>query len=85
MGGMSGMDRQTSEASATTKLGASDLESQFALQLAAAGWTKVARSADGPVAWSTWKLPGDSDWRGLLLVNETGSDRRSLMVRAEAN
>ena len=85
MGGMSGMDRQTSEASATTKLSPSDLESQFAQQLAAAGWTRVAHSADGPVAWSTWKLPGDSDWRGLLLVNETGSDRRSLMVRAEAN
>ncbi|HEV8670236.1 MAG TPA: hypothetical protein VGS01_05815 [Candidatus Limnocylindria bacterium] len=85
MGGMSGNDRQSSEAGATTKLSASDLEAQFAQQLAAAGWTKVARGADGPIAWSTWKIPGDGDWRGLLLVNETSGDRRSLLVRAEAN
>jgi hypothetical protein len=45
----------------------------------------VAHGADGPVAWSTWKVPGDGDWRGLLFVNETSGDRRSLMVRAEAN
>jgi len=85
MGGSSGMDRQSSEAGATTKLTASELEAQFAQQLAAAGWTKIARSADGPVAWSTWKVPGDGDWRGLLLVNETSGDRRSLLVRAELN
>jgi hypothetical protein len=85
MGGSSGGDRQTSEATATSKLGASDLESAFAQQLVAGGWTKVAHGADGPVAWSTWKVPGDGDWRGLLLVNETSGDRRSLMVRAEAN
>jgi hypothetical protein len=85
MGGSSGMDRQTSEAGATTKLSANDLETQFAQQLAAAGWTRIARGADGPVAWSTWKIPGDGDWRGLLLVNETSADRRSLLVRAEAS
>src|SRR5437879_1755791 len=85
MGGMSGNDRQSSEAGATTKLSASDLEASFAQQLAAAGWTKLAHGADGPVAWSTWKIPGDGDWRGLLFINETGSDRRSLTVRAEAN
>ena len=85
MGGMSGNDRQSSEAGATTKLSASDLESAFAPQLAAAGWTRLARGADGPVAWSTWKILGDGDWRGLLLVNETSSDRRSLLLRAEAN
>ena len=85
MGGSSGGDRQTSEATATSKLGASDLESAFAQQLVAGGWTKIAQGADGPVAWSTWKVPGDGDWRGLLLVNETKGDRRSLLVRAEAN
>jgi hypothetical protein len=85
MGGMSGNDRQTSEANATTKLTANDLETAFAQQLAAAGWTRVARGADGPVAWSTWKLPGEGDWRGVLFINETGADRRSLMVRAELN
>lgn len=83
MGSSGGNDRQTSEANATTKLSASDLETAFAQQLAAAGWTRVARGADGPVAWSTWKLPGDGDWRGVLFINETAADRRSLMVRAE--
>ena len=85
MGGSSGGDRQTSEATATSKLGASALESAFAQQLVAGGWTKIAHGADGPVAWSTWKVPGDGDWRGLLFVNETSGDRRSLLVRAEAN
>lgn len=83
MGGSSGNDRQTSEANATTKLTASDLETAFGQQLAAAGWTRLARGADGPVAWSTWKLPGDGDWRGTLFINETGAERRSLLVRAE--
>jgi hypothetical protein len=83
MGGGGGMDRQTSDASAISKLSVAEIESAFAQQLVAAGWTRVAASASGPVAWSTWKLPGDGDWRGLLLINETGADRRSLTVRAE--
>jgi hypothetical protein len=83
MGGGGGMDRQTSDAGAVSKLSVSDIESAFAQQLVAAGWTRLAGSASGPVAWSTWKLPGDGDWRGLLLINETGADRRSLTVRAE--
>lgn len=83
MGGSGGNDRQTSEANATTKLSSSDLETAFGQQLSAAGWTRLARGADGPVAWSTWKLPGDGDWRGVLFINETGAERRSLLVRAE--
>jgi hypothetical protein len=82
-GGGSGNDRQTSEATATTKLGAGDLEAAFGQQLVAAGWVRVARGADGPVAWSTWKLPGDGDWRGLLFVNEVTGERRTLMVQAQ--
>jgi len=82
-GGSSGGDRQTSDAVALSKLGAADIAAAFDQQLAAAGWTRTARGAEGPVAWSTWKLPGEGDWRGLLLVNETSADRRSLMVRAE--
>lgn len=83
MGGSAGNDRQSSEASATSKLSVADIASAFEQQLIAAGWTRLARSADGPVAWSTWQLPGEGNWRGLLLVHETGSDRRSLTVRAE--
>jgi hypothetical protein len=83
MGGTGGNDRQTSDAGAVSKLSPADIESAFEQQLTAAGWTRLARNADGPVAWSTWKLPGEGDWRGLLLVNETGADKRSLTIRAE--
>jgi hypothetical protein len=83
MGGSGGNDRQTSDAGATSKLSVGDIESAFETQLVAAGWTRLARNADGPVAWSTWKLPGEGDWRGLLLINETGADKRSLTIRAE--
>jgi hypothetical protein len=84
-GGMgSGPDRQTSETNAITTRPVADLESHFAGQLAAAGWTRTGGGASGPIAWSTWKVPGDGDWTGLLFVIETGSDRRILSVRAEA-
>jgi hypothetical protein len=83
MGGSAGMDRQTSDAGAVSKLSVGEIEAAFEQQLVAAGWTRLAGNASGPVAWSTWKIPGEGDWRGLLLVNETGADKRSLTVRAE--
>jgi hypothetical protein len=82
-GGMGG-NRQSSDATAVTSKSVAELESAFAQQLAAAGWTRVAGKADGPLAYSTWKIPGDGEWQGLLLVIESpGKDRRSLTVRAE--
>lgn len=83
MGGSGSNDRQSSDTSAVSTLSVADIASAFEQQLIAAGWTRLARNADGPVAWSTWQLPGEGNWRGLLLVNETGADRRSLTVRAE--
>jgi hypothetical protein len=83
MGGSGGNDRQSSDAGATSTLSAADIASAFEQQLIAAGWTRLARNAAGPVAWSTWQLPGEGNWRGLLLVNETGVDKRSLTLRAE--
>jgi hypothetical protein len=77
-------DRQTSETNAVSSRGAADLESHFAGQLAAAGWSRVAGSANGPIAWSQWKLP-DGDWTGVLFVLETGSEKRLLSVRAESS
>ena len=69
---------------ATTK-GAAELESFFAQQLSAAGWTRVAGAVDSPLAFSTWKVPGDGDWQGVLIVIEMpAKDRRSLMLRAES-
>ncbi|MDE3112648.1 MAG: hypothetical protein KGN00_12735 [Chloroflexota bacterium] len=84
-GGQGDGNKQTSDATAITSTSVADLESAFAQQLSAAGWTRLAGKADGPLAWSTWKIPGEGDWQGLLLVVQApGTDRRSLTVRAEA-
>jgi len=80
-----GGPRQQSDAVATTSKTAAELESFFAQQLAAAGWTRVAGGANAPLAFSTWKVPGDGDWQGVLIVIEMpAKDRRSLMLRAES-
>ena len=80
-----GGPRQQSDAVATTPKTAAELESFFAQQLAAAGWTRVAGGANAPLAFSTWKVPGDGDWQGVLIVIEMPTkDRRSLMLRAES-
>jgi len=80
-----GGPRQQSDAVANTSKTAAELESFFAQQLAAAGWTRVAGAANAPLAFSTWKVPGDGDWQGVLIVLEMPSkDRRSLMLRAES-
>ncbi len=83
-GGGGGSDRQESTAFAKTSKRAAELETAFADQLSAAGWTRSERGAQGSVAWSTWKIPGEGDWTGVLLVRETGSDTRSLLLVAES-
>jgi hypothetical protein len=84
-GSSMGGPRQQSDAVANTSKTAAELESFFAQQLAAAGWTRVAGGANPPLAFSTWKVPGDGDWQGVLIVIEMPSkDRRSLMLRAES-
>lgn len=84
-GASMGGPRQQSDAVATTAKGAAELESFFAQQLAAAGWTRVAGGANAPLAFSTWKVPGEGDWQGVLIVIEMPArDRRSLMLRAES-
>jgi hypothetical protein len=77
--------RWTSEATAVTQLGTSELEAHFAAQLRAAGWTRFAGRADGPLAWSTWQVPGAGGWQGFLFALEApGEKRRSLHVRVES-
>ena len=45
----------------------------------------MAGGANAPLAFSTWKVPGDGDWQGVLIVIEMPTkDRRSLMLRAES-
>jgi hypothetical protein len=67
-GGGGGGGSWHSEASVETDLSLAEVESHFAKQLGRAGWTRIAGSADEVVAWSSWQVPGDGAWRGLLLV-----------------
>ncbi len=81
-GGGGGSGRFTSEATATTDQGVAALEAHFAAQLAAAGWTRTAGGASGPLAWSVWTIPGEGEWQGFLYVLDgPGKDRRDLSVR----
>lgn len=85
--GGSGSDaRWTSEATVQTDHPVAALEAHFAAQLAEAGWTRVAGTADDVVGWSAGQLPGVEGWRGLLLVLATfGPSERSLTLRLEKN
>jgi len=67
--GSGGSDRRIqTTATARTTLSAADIEADYAGQLAATGWTRVAGAADGPLAWSTWTVPGDGSDIGFLYV-----------------
>lgn len=83
IGSGGGVNRQTSEATATTALSAGELEAAFAKQLVAAGWTRTAGRDDGVLAWSTW-TSSEAGWSGSLILSDTTTkDRRSLLLRAE--
>lgn len=77
--GFVGASKVTTEAVATTTATAVDLDAAYGAQLAAAGWTKTAGGASGPVAWSTWTVPGDGNFTGYLTVREVpGGNVRDL-------
>jgi hypothetical protein len=75
----------SSTATAVTDESAADLHDFFSVQLEAAGWTQTAGGADGPLAWSTWSVPGGGNWSGYLLVLESASpNTRSLWVGVQS-
>ena len=83
-GGGGGGGRWNSEARVDTDLAVAELEAHFASQLIEAGWTRVSGRADDVVGWSSWNLPGQGEWRGLLLVLAAfGANERSLSLRIE--
>jgi hypothetical protein len=67
-GGGGGSGTWHSTATIETEMPPVDVESHFARQLERAGWARAAGSGDGIAAWSSWHLPGQGDWRGILLV-----------------
>ncbi|MCL5024939.1 MAG: hypothetical protein M1531_00350 [Chloroflexi bacterium] len=80
-----GPGRWGSDAIAETGQDVAALEAGFARQLQAAGWSRTAGRADGPLAWSTWTVPGDGGWQGFLYVlQEPGTNRRSMHVHVES-
>jgi hypothetical protein len=83
-GGGGGDGSWTSNATAETTLTVAELETHFAAQLAKGGWKRIDGSAAGPLAWSSWSLPGKDDHVGYLFVIQApGENRRSLSVRTE--
>lgn len=85
MGGGGSGSRWRQEAVAYTDRSAAELEVDFAGQLAEAGWSRVDGRAENAFAWSAWRLPGQGDWRGLLLMlGLFGSAQRSLWLGIES-
>jgi len=86
-GGGGGGDSGTwhSEATVETDLPVPDLEVHFSRQLEAAGWARLAGTADDVAGWSSWRLPGTGDWGGILLVLAAfKANERFLFVRIAA-
>jgi hypothetical protein len=83
-GSSGGGGRWNSEARVDTDLTVAELEAHFASQLVEAGWTRISGRADDVVGWSSWNLPGEDEWRGLLLVLAAfRANERSLTLRIE--
>jgi hypothetical protein len=84
-GGGGGGGSWHSEASLETDLPVAELQSHFAKQLERAGWNRFAGSSDDVVGWSSWRLPGEGGWHGILLVLAARPGNPFLYLRIEAN
>lgn len=85
-GASGGGGRWHSEATIDTDRPIADLEEHFASQLADSGWTRLDGRSDETIGWSSWRLPGEGGWRGLLLVLAPfGPHERSLWLSIEAS
>jgi hypothetical protein len=82
--GGGGEYRWYSYATAETDMPPSALAGHLAGQLEEMGWTRIAGTADDVATWSSWRLPGEGDWHGLLLVLEAfARGQRSLFLQVE--
>lgn len=78
--GTVGPNRVTVEAVATAAATAVDLDAAYGAQLVAAGWMRTGGNANGPVAWSTYTVPGEGGYTGYLSVREIGGNVRELFL-----
>lgn len=77
--------RFSSSATALTEQSPAELELFFARQLEAVGWVYLDGRADGRLAWSVWRVPGEGDFQGFLYVLQaSGENRRDLFVQVES-
>jgi hypothetical protein len=84
-GGGGGSGSWHSEATVETDLPVPDLEVHFSRQLEAAGWARLAGTADDVAGWSSWRLPGEGEWGGILLVLAAfKANERFLYIRVAA-
>jgi hypothetical protein len=84
-GGGGNANNWTSKATAMTDQAPAILETHFAAQLAAAGWTRKAGDVTESFAWSLWAIPDAPGAQGFLSVLEAPDPlRRNLMVQIEA-
>jgi hypothetical protein len=82
--GGGGSGHWTSESTIETDWPVGKTETHFAGQLARAGWKRLGGSVDDTVGWSSWQLPGDGNWQGLLLVLAAfRQGEQSLTLRVE--
>jgi hypothetical protein len=83
-GGAGGLGWFSSQGQVGTDLSVPELEAHFVSQLVEAGWTRVSGRADEVLGWSSWSLPGEGEWGGLLIVLAVfGARERSLVLRVE--
>jgi hypothetical protein len=55
---------------------AAELEQHFADQLTTIGWTRIDGAVTGPLAWSSWGVPGEGEWYGLLVISTISEGNR---------
>ncbi len=83
-GGAMGPDYATTEATVETRLSAGELEAAFGRQLERHGWVKLDSGDAGSVAFSSWALPHEPDWSGMLAIMATPTENRyAVSVRVE--
>ena len=64
----------SSIATVSTAMSASALADWFGAQLRDGGWEWTSGGADGPLAWSLWRVPGDEDLLGILTAVDTPAE-----------
>ena len=65
-----GGDAESATAGIRTDLLPEDLAAHYAAQLEVAGWARVGKGSDGPLAWSSWEVPGEDGeaWKGVFFA-----------------